>query len=63
MNHSLQQQQEPAFIITKSLNHYPNIKAQTSDEFQSLENYESGSVVFDNKVLSKQESNIDLFLT
>ena len=32
MNHILHQKQEPVFIITKSLNHYPNIKAQTSDE-------------------------------
>ena len=32
MNHFLHQKQEPVFIITKSLNQYPNIEAQTSDE-------------------------------
>ena len=33
----LLQKPEPIFIITKSPNGYPNIKAQTSDEFQPLE--------------------------
>ena len=61
MNHILLKKQEPIFIITKSLNQYPNIKAQTSDEIQSLENYENSTVVFDDMLLSKQESNIDLF--
>ena len=32
MNHILHQKQEPIFIITNSLNQYPKIKAQTSDE-------------------------------
>ena len=63
MNHILQQKQEPIFIITKSLNQYPNIKAQTSDEIESLENYENSTVVFDDMLLSKQESNVDLFFT
>ena len=63
VNHILQQKQEPIFIITKSLNQYPNIKAQTSDEIQPLENYENTTVVFDDMLLSKQESNIDLFFT
>ena len=63
MNHILQQKQEPIFIITKSLNQYPKIKAQTSDEIQPLENYENSTVVFDDMLLSKQESNIDLFFT
>ena len=54
-NHSLHQKQEPVFIITKSLNQYPNIKAQTSDENQPLENYENSTVVFDDKLLSKQK--------
>ena len=35
-NHILHQKQEPIFIITKSLNQYPKIKAQTSDEIQPL---------------------------
>ena len=52
---------EPNFIITKSLNQYPNIKAQTSDKTQQLESYGNCSVVFDDMLLSKQESNIDLF--
>ena len=34
LNHILHQNQEPIFIITKSLNQYLNIKAQTSDEYQ-----------------------------
>ena len=29
VNHILHQEKEPMFIITKSVNHYPNIKAQT----------------------------------
>ena len=32
MNHIPFQKREPIFIITTSLNQYPNIKAQTSDE-------------------------------
>ena len=63
INHILHQKQEPIFIITKSLNQYPKIKAQTSDEIQPLEHYENSTVVFDDMLLSKQESNIDLFFT
>ena len=61
--HFLLQKQEPFFIITKSLNQYPNIKAQTSYEIQPLNQYENSTVVFDDKLLSKQESNIHLFFT
>ena len=63
MNHILFQKQEPIFIITKSINQYPTIKAQTSDEIQPLENYENSTVVFDDMLLSKQTSDIDLFFT
>ena len=63
MNHIPRQKQESVFIITKSLNQYPNIKAQTSEEIQPSENYEDSIVVFDDIILSKQESNIDLFFT
>ena len=63
MNHILFQKQEPIFIITKSFNRYPKIKAQTSDEIQPLDHYENSTVVFDDMLLSKQESNIDLFFT
>ena len=63
MNHILFQKQEQIFIITKSINQYPNIKAQTSDEIEPLEIYENSVVVFDDMLLSKQESNIDLFVT
>ena len=63
MNHILHQKQQPIFIITKSLNQYPNIKAQTSGEIQPLDHYENSTVVFDGMLLSKQESNIDLFFT
>ena len=34
MKYILLQKQEPLFIITKSLNQYPNIKVQTSDQIQ-----------------------------
>ena len=65
MNHNLHQKQEPIFIITKSINQYPNIKTQTSDEIQPLKNYEkkNSTIVFDDILLSKQESYIDLFFT
>ena len=63
MNHILYQKQEPIFIITKSLNHYLNINAQTSDEIEPLENFENTSLVFDDMLLSKQESNIDRLFT
>ena len=63
MNHILHQIQKPIFIITKSLNQNPNIKAQTSDEIQHLESYENRIVFSDDLLLSKQESNIDLFFS
>ena len=63
MNHVVHQKQEPIFIITKSLNQYPNIKTQTSDEIQPLNEYENSVAVFDVMLLSKQESKIDLFFT
>ena len=63
MNHIVHQIQEPFFIITKSLNQYPKIKAQTSNEIQPFENWENSTVVFDYTLLSKQECNIDLFFT
>ena len=63
MNHILHRKQEPIFIITKFLNQYPIIKAQTSDEIQHLEKYENCIVVFDDMFVSKQECNIDLFFT
>ena len=63
MNHILHQNQEPIFIITKSPNQYPKIEAQTSDEIEPLKNYENSAVVFDDMLLSKQESNFDMFFT
>ena len=63
MNYKLLQKQQPILKITKSLNQYPNIKAQRSDEIQPLQNYENSNVVFDDMLLSKQENNIDLFFT
>ena len=63
MNFILHQKQEPIFIITKSLNQYPKLKAQTSDEIEPLQNHENSTVVFDDMLLSKQESNINLFIT
>ena len=63
MNHILLRKQESISIIPKSLNQNPNIKAQTSDEIQPSESYENNIVVFNDLLLSKQESNIDLFFT
>ena len=63
MNHILHQKHEPTFIITKSINQCPNIKAQISDEIEPLENYEASTVVFEEMLLSKQKGNIDLFFT
>ena len=63
MNRIRHLKQEHIFISTKSLNKYPNIKAQTSDENQPIESFENGAVVFDDTLLllSKQESIIGLF--
>ena len=63
INYMLLQKQEPSFIITKSLNQYLNIKAQTSDEIQPEEKIENSFVVFEVLLLSRQASNIRLFLT
>ena len=63
MNYKPLQKQEPIFVTTKSLNQYPNIKAQISDEIEPSEIYENSSVVFHDMLLSKQENNIDLFFT
>ena len=63
MNYILLQKQKPIFVITKSLNQYPKIKAQTSDETQLFEKSENSTVVFVDMLLSRQESNIDLFFT
>ena len=57
------QKQKPVFVITESLNQNPKIKAQTSDEIPPLEHYENSTFVFDDMLLSKQESNTDLFFT
>ena len=50
-------------MITKSPNQNPNNKGQVSDEIQLLESYENNIVVFEIVLLSKQESNINLFFT
>ena len=63
MNYFILRKQEPFFIITKSLNQYPNTKAQTSDEIQPFETYRNSTAVFDDMLLTKQESNIGLFFT
>ena len=52
MNYSPLQKREPLFIITKSLNQFPIIKAQISDEIQPMEIYELSTVVFDDMLLS-----------
>ena len=63
MNHILLKKQEPIFIITKSLNQYPNINAQTSDKIEPIENYENNVVVFDDMLLSNQEGSNNWFFT
>ena len=63
MNYILLQKQEPVFIITKSTNQYPNIEAQTSDKVQPKEFHENSTVVCDDMLPTKQESNTDLFFT
>ena len=63
MNYFLFQKQEPIFIITKSQIQYPKIKARTSDEIEPLGNYENSTVVFDDMLLSKQKSNVDMSFT
>ena len=40
LNYILPQKEEPYYIVTISLNQNPNIKAQISDEIESLERYE-----------------------
>ena len=62
MKYSQLQGKKPIVIVTPSLNPYPHIKAQTSEEIQPLENYENSTVVFD-MLPSKKESNFDFFLT
>ena len=63
MKYILLRQQEPIFIFTKSLNQHPKINAQTADGIQHLENFENITVVFDDMLLSKQASILDLFFT
>ena len=63
MNHILHKKQEPIFKITKSLVQYPNIEAQTSNQIEPLESYEKDTVVLDDMLLSKQESNLDMLFT
>ena len=63
MNHILLRKQEPILIYSNSLYQYPNIKAQTSNEIQLVKKSENSTVVFDDLLLSKQESNTVLFFT
>ena len=64
MNYILLGKQDQNFIITKPLNQNPNIKAQTSDEIQPINEYEVNTVVFDDMLQNrKQESNTGLFFT
>ena len=63
MNYFLFRKQDLIFIITKSSNQYPNIKAQTSHEIQPLNEYENSTVLFDDRLLSKQENDNNLFFT
>ena len=58
MIYNFLEKQEPNFILTKSLTKYPNIKAQTSNEIQQMENFENSNVVFDDMSLSKNKQAI-----
>ena len=55
--------QAPILMTTKSINSYPKIKVETSDEIQTSEIYGNRTVLFDDMLLSEQESNINLFFT
>ena len=64
MNFILHQKHATFFIITKSLNQYPNQYHSSNIRWiQSLKDYENSLVGVDDMLLSKQESNIDLFFT
>ena len=63
MNYILLHKQKPIFLITKLLNQNPNVKVQTSDKIHPLENFKNSTVVADDMLLLKQESNIDLLFT
>ena len=63
LNYIPLKKQGPIFVITKSPNQNPNIKAQVTDEIQPSESFENNTVVFDEMLLSNQESKIDLFFT
>ena len=58
----LLQKQKPISIITKSLNQYSFIKAQSSDEIQPLEKYENCTVVFEDMLPSKSKAILICFL-
>ena len=47
VNHILLRKQDPIFLNAQSLNQYPKLKAQTSDEIQPLNEYENSTVAFD----------------
>ena len=55
------QKQDPIRFNTKSQNQYPNIEAEKSDEIQPLEKHENKTVIFDDMLLSQQESNSNFF--
>ena len=63
MKYFLLQKQKLIYIFTKSLNQYPNIKAQTSVKIQRSEIYENSLDVSDDMLLSKQDNNITPFFT
>ena len=61
INYILLQKQDPSFIITKSLNQYPNIKAEASDAFQHLENCENSTVNFDDVAIKTRKQYCSIF--
>ena len=63
MNYISSQKQGEVHIITRSRNQNPLKNRNTIDAIQPLDEYENSTAVFDNMLLSKQESNIGLFFT
>ena len=61
INYILLQKQDPILIITKSVNQYPKIKAEASDEFQPLENYENRTVKFDDVAIKTRKQYCSIF--
>ena len=63
MNNFFSRKQGKVFKITKSISQNSRKYKNICDEFQALNKHENSTVVFDDMLLSKQTSDIDLFFT